>query len=61
MKFGQKRSTFKIVNKECIVVKEISIIKKKSSSLHQDNRKDVLRASQELVGVYPSQDQGYKG
>jgi hypothetical protein len=45
MKFGQKRSTFKIVNKEGSVVEEIRAIKKRPRNLHQDNRKDALRLS----------------
>jgi hypothetical protein len=33
-----------------MVVKETMDIKKKSSTFHKDNRKDALRASQELGG-----------
>jgi hypothetical protein len=41
--------------KKGIVSERISTIKKKLNTFHQDNRKDVLRASQELARPYPSQ------
>jgi hypothetical protein len=57
---GQKRSACKVGAKESVVAEEIKAIKKKSTTLHQDNRKDALRASQELVRSHPYQTQGYK-
>lgn len=53
--FGHKRRTSKVLHRQGVVVKEISNFKKKSSTLNQDNSKDVLRASQELVGPHPSE------
>lgn len=38
----------KVPDKEGIVVKEISILKNKPSTLNWDNRKYVLRASQDI-------------
>jgi hypothetical protein len=40
-----------------MVVKRISGIKKKPSTLRRDNRNDVLRIPQNLVILYPLQDQ----
>jgi hypothetical protein len=42
------------------VVKEIGTIKKKSSVLHQDNRKDTTRTSREVARPYLSQAARYK-
>jgi hypothetical protein len=47
--------------RKSVVAEEIHTIKKKSSALHQDNRKDASRAFQELVGTHLCQDKGYKG
>jgi hypothetical protein len=58
---GQERSTLKVIDKKNRFVKEISIIKKKSSSLHWDNRKDALRSSQELARLHQSWAQGCEG
>jgi hypothetical protein len=43
-----------------MVVTEIWAIKKKPGTLHQDNRKDTLRASQELARPQPLQAKGYE-
>jgi hypothetical protein len=48
------------VAKEGMVVKEISSIKKKPSTLHQDTRKDALRAFQELTRSHLLKAQGCK-
>jgi hypothetical protein len=48
LNFSQKSSRFKIEAKEG--VKEISVmLKKKPSTFNQNNRKDALKASQELA------------
>jgi hypothetical protein len=44
---------FKVVDKNGMVVKRIKATKTKLSTLHQNNEKDVFRASQELAGVPP--------
>jgi hypothetical protein len=43
-----------------IVSEEISTIKKKLTFVYQDNRKDALRASEELARPQPWQAQGYE-
>jgi hypothetical protein len=43
-----KKGTLKVVDKEGGSAKEISVIKKKPSTLPWENMKDALRASQEL-------------
>jgi hypothetical protein len=57
VQFGQKRNTFKVLGKESVVVKEIIVIKNKSSILHWIHWKDALRASQELTRPHPLQGQ----
>jgi hypothetical protein len=57
---SQKRSEFKIVNKESVVGEEIKAIKMKPSTLSWDNRKDTLRVSQELARPHPLLAPGYK-
>jgi hypothetical protein len=42
------------------VSEEISTIKKKPSTLHGSNRKDALRAYQELAGPLPFQDKSHE-
>jgi hypothetical protein len=53
---GHKRSELK----EGMCVEEINFIKKKPSTLHRDNRKDALRASQELARSHKWQTPGYE-
>jgi hypothetical protein len=48
-------NVLKVVYKKGEIVKEISTIKKKSSSLHKNNRKDVLKAPQKSASPHPSQ------
>jgi hypothetical protein len=50
----QKKRKLKVMEKEGVVDKEISTIKEKPSTLHKDNRKYALRASQELTRLYTS-------
>jgi hypothetical protein len=45
---------YKVSAKESVVAEVITTMKKKSSTLHQDNRKDDLRASQESVRPHTS-------
>jgi hypothetical protein len=63
LQLGRKRSVHKVVVKESMVVEENSTTEKKPGTLHQDNRKDALRTSQELelAGIHPLQDQGDEG
>jgi hypothetical protein len=44
IEFGQKISTCKVEAKESMAAEEIRAIKKKPSTLHQDDRKDTFRA-----------------
>jgi hypothetical protein len=60
MQFGQKRSKWKVVNQLGVGVKKLSVIKRKPSTLNWSNRKDALRASQELTRPHPWQAPGYK-
>jgi hypothetical protein len=59
LQFGWK-SHHKVGAKEVMVSEEISTIKKKPSTFYQDNRKDALRASQELAKPHRLQAQGYE-
>jgi hypothetical protein len=43
-----------------VVANDIRATKKKPSALHQDSRKDNLKAFQELAKHHPSQTQKYK-
>jgi hypothetical protein len=43
-----------------VAVKETRAIKKKPNTLHWDDRKDALRASQKLARCHPSQTLGSK-
>lgn len=42
------------------MLKNIGTMEKKPSILHQGNRKDAFRASQEMIRSYPLQPQGCK-
>lgn len=55
LQFGQKSNLYNIMAKEGVVVKEITAIQKKLSTLNQDDRKHDLRAYQELARPYSSQ------
>lgn len=44
----------KVSAKEVTVVKETGNLKKKSSILHKDNRKDATKASLKLDELYPN-------
>lgn len=44
--FDHKRSSCKVGAMEGVVAEEINTIRKKPSTLHWENRKDALRASQ---------------
>jgi hypothetical protein len=59
LQLGRKRSVHKVVVKESMVVEENSTTEKKPGTLHQDNRKDALRTSQEFSRPQLLQDQGY--
>jgi hypothetical protein len=48
-----------VVDKDGVLVKEISTNEKKPSPLHENNRKDALRTSQKLSRPHPLQLQGY--
>jgi hypothetical protein len=50
LQFSHKRSVFKIKAREVMVAEEI---RKNPISLHENNRKDALRASQELSRPHP--------
>jgi hypothetical protein len=50
--FGQK-NLCEVETKEGMVYEEISTIRRKPSTLHQNGRKDTSRASQELSRLYP--------
>lgn len=56
--FGQRRTTFKIGAKEGIGDEDITSTKEMLNTFHRDNRKDVLRASQQWAIPYPCQTQG---
>jgi hypothetical protein len=43
VQFGQKRSSLKALEKEVVVINEVSTIKIKLDTLCQENRKDALR------------------
>jgi hypothetical protein len=58
VQFGQKRSVFKAGDERGMLVKDIRVTKKKIT--YQDNRKDTLRASQELARPHPWQVKGYE-
>jgi hypothetical protein len=53
----QKRNAFKVVDKEGMVS---SAIKKKASTLYLNNKKDALKAFQELSRHHPLQDHACK-
>lgn len=51
--------SFKVIDKEGMVVNDISNIKKKSSTFHLDNKKSSLKAFHD-VWLYPSLDSSHK-
>jgi hypothetical protein len=50
----------KVVDKEGVVIKEISTTKKKPDTLHRDSRKGALKTSQELTRSHTRQAKGYE-
>lgn len=54
LQFDQvKKSCCKIGIKEDMITEEMSVIEKKASILHQENRKDSFKISRELLTPYP--------